>query len=388
MAHRKLRMGMIGGGGDAFIGAVHRMGANLDGQIELVCGAFSSSPEKSKATGHDLFLPENRAYANFEEMIQKESGLPEGERMDFVSIVTPNVMHAQPALLSLDAGFPVIIDKPLCFTIEEARALRDKVKSTGLPFGVTYTYAAYPMIKQMRAMIIRGEIGKIRKVMMEYPQGWLTDRLEDSGQKQASWRSDPARAGISNCFGDIGTHCADMAEYVTDLKITEVLSDLTAFVEGRPLDDDANVLFHMDNGAKGVISCSQVSPNEENNIKCRVYGDKGGLEWSNTNLNSLLVKMHGQPTVVYRTGGDHADYLYEEANLHTRTPSGHPEGYIEAFANIYRNFALAVRKHLFDEDYNPLMDFAGVEEGYRGMAMVKAVVDSSKNGNVWTKLED
>ncbi len=386
MGNRKLRMGMVGGGSDAFIGGIHRMGAFLDGQIELVCGAFSSDPDKSRNSGKALFLPDNRVYGSYSEMIKAEASLPEEEKMDFMSIVTPNVMHFAPAMETLDNGFPVIIDKPLTFTLEEARKLRSKVKDTGLPFGVTYTYAAYPMIKQAMAMVRNGDIGNVRKVMVEYPQGWLTSKLEDTGQKQASWRADPKRAGISNCFGDIGTHCANMAEYVSGQKITEVLSELTAFVEGRTIDDDANVLFHMTNTAKGVISSSQVSPGEENNLKCRIYGDKGGLEWNNSDLNTLLVKKQGKPNQIYRTGTDNG-YLEEEAMIHTRTPSGHAEGYIEAFANTYRNFAFAVRKHKFGTDYSPKMDFPDVNAGFKGMAMISAVVESSKNGNIWTNVE-
>jgi predicted dehydrogenase len=386
MEHRKLRMGMVGGGSNAFIGAVHRMAAALDGQIDLVCGAFSSDPKRSKESGHNLFLPEDRVYGTFQEMFEAESSLPEDKRMDFVSIVTQNNMHYAPAMLALENGFPVIIDKPLCFTMEEARELREKVKGSGLPFGLTYTYAYYPMILQARAMVRKGEIGKVRKVMMEYPQGWLTSKLEDTGQKQASWRSDPARAGISNCFGDIGTHCAHMAEFVSGLKIEEVLSQLTAFVEGRTLDDDANVLLKFEEGANGVISTSQVSEGEENNIKMRIYGDGGSLEWNNTDLNSLLVKHQGQPTQIYRTGADNG-YLHEETLAHTRTPSGHPEGYVEAFANIYRNFAYAVRKHIWGDDYDAGLDFPTIDDGFKGMAMVSAVVESSKNGNVWTRVE-
>lgn len=379
-------MGMVGGSYEAFIGGVHRMGAILDNQIELVCGAFSSDPEKSKETGKQLFLEESRSYASFSEMFKKEASLPEGERMDFVSIVTPNVMHFQPAIEALDHGFPVIIDKPLTFTLDEAKKLREYVKRSELPFAVTYTYAAYPMIKQAKAMVRNGEIGNIRKVMMEYPQGWLTTKVEATGQKQASWRADPARAGISNCFGDIGTHCANMAEYISGHKITEVLSELSTFVEGRTIDDDANVLFHLDNGGNGVISTSQVSPGEENNIKCRIYGDKGGIEWNNTDHNTLLVKIHGSPVQIYRTGVD-IGYLHEEAMLHTRTPSGHPEGYIEAFGNIYRNFAMDLRRYFWKEDYDEKMDYPDVNAGFRGIAMIDAVVRSTKDGNVWTKVE-
>ncbi len=378
---------MVGGGSDAFIGAVHRMGACLDNQIELVCGAFSSDPDKSKKSGKDLYLPEGRVYTSYHEMMEKEATLSEEARMDFVSIVTPNHMHYPPAILALDNGFPVVIDKPLTFTYEEAVKLKEKVQETRFPFAVTYTYAAYPMIKQAREMVQNSEIGNIRKIMVEYPQGWLTDKLEDTGQKQASWRADPERAGISNCFGDIGTHAANMAEYVSGLKITEVLSEIRSFVPGRILDDDANVLFHLENGANGVISASQVSPGEENNLKFRIYGDKGGLEWNNMDVNTLLVKIHGKPIQIYRAGGN-IGYLGEAALAHMRTPAGHAEGYIEAFANIYRNFAFAIRKELFGEDYNQnILDFPGVEEGLRGIATVVAVVKSTEEGNIWKSIE-
>ncbi|MEQ8469769.1 MAG: Gfo/Idh/MocA family oxidoreductase [Marinoscillum sp.] len=386
MSHRKLRMGMVGGGIGAFIGGVHRIAANLDGQIELVCGAFSSNPDRSKASGKELFLPDNRVYGSFEEMILSEKSLPEGERMDFVSIVTPNMIHFEPAMLALEHGFPVIIDKPLAFTYEEAVELKNKVKTTGLPFAVTYTYSGYPMVKQAMAMVKKGEIGKVHKVMVEYPQGWLVTKVEDTDQKQAAWRADPAMAGISNCFGDIGTHAAHMAEYVSGLKITEVLSEIRSTLEDRPLDDDANVLLHFDNGANGVLSASQVANGDENDLKIRVYGNKGGLEWSQRDLNTLIVKDHGNPDRIYRTGADRGGYLTEEAMLHTRTPSGHPEGYLEAFANIYRNFAHALRNYYFNEELNELLDCPGVEDGVHGMSMILAVVDSTRKGNVWTKV--
>jgi len=377
---------MVGGGIGAFIGAVHRMAANLDGQIELVCGAFSSDAKRSAASGQALFLPENRVYASFEEMITKEKALPEGDRMDFVSIVTPNVIHFAPAMMALENGFPVIIDKPLTFTFEEAKSLKAKVLETKLPFAVTYTYTGYPMVKQAMAMVRKGDIGKVRKVMVEYPQGWLSTKVEDTDQKQASWRADPARAGISNCFGDIGTHAANLAEYVSGMEITEVLSEIRATVPGRILDDDANVLLHFENGANGVLSASQVASGEENDLKIRIYGDKGGLEWSQKDLNTLIVKDHGNPDKIYRTGGDRGGYLYEEAMQHTRTPSGHPEGYIEAFANIYRNFADALRNYVEGKPSDTVLDFPGIKEGVQGMALVKAVVASTKNGNVWTKV--
>lgn len=379
-------MGMVGGGHDAFIGAVHRAAANLDGHIELVCGAFSSDPQKSVRSGQSLYLDQSRCYGSYEEMILSELQLPGDDRMDFVSIVTPNHMHFAPAHLALKHGFPVIIDKPLAFTLEEARELKTQVEEVRLPFAVTYTYSAYPMIKQARAMIQNDELGSIRKVMVEYPQGWLANKLEDTDQKQAAWRADPKRAGISNCFGDIGTHCAHMAEYVAGVKITQVLAELNAFVPGRVLDDDSNVLLHFENGATGVLSASQIAVGHENDLMIRVYGEKGAIEWRNTDLNTLKVTMHGHPTQLYRTGVDHG-YLHDAALVHTRTPSGHPEGYIEAFANIYRNFAFAVDQHLFGiSPNNEFMDYPGIDDGVKGMAIVKAVVKSSRDGHVWTDI--
>lgn len=378
---------MVGGGSGAFIGAVHRMAASLDGQIELVCGVFSSDPQRSAKSGQELYLPFNRIYRSYDEMIDKELKLSDDERMDFVSIVTPNHMHAAPALKALDNGFPVIIDKPLAFTYDEALQIKAKVKEKKLPFAVTYTYTGYPMVKQARAMVLKGEIGKVRKVMVEYPQGWLTDKLEDTDQKQAAWRADPKKAGRSNCFGDIGTHAANLAEYVSGYKIIEVLAEVKAFVPGRILDDDANVLLHFEKGANGVLSASQVSPGEENDLKIRIYGDKGGLEWSNRDLNTLIVKMHSKPVQLYRTGGNNG-YLDDFAMVHTRTPAGHPEGYIEAFANIYRNFAFAIKSHFVGDKTNKwFMDYPGVDEGVTGMALIDAVLASSANGSVWTKVK-
>lgn len=387
MKKRKLRMGMVGGGQGAFIGAVHRIAANLDGQIDLVCGAFSSDPKKSKASGEELFLSAERCYNSFEEMIESERNLPSDVKMDFVSIVTPNHVHFAPAYASLKAGFPVVIDKPLSLNYAEAVQLRGVIKETKLPFAVTYTYSGYPMIKQARAMVSKGEIGKVRKIMVEYPQGWLTNKLEDTDQKQASWRTDPKRSGISGCFGDIGTHATQMAEYVSGLEVEEILSEINTFVPGRLLEDDANVLVRYEGGANGVISASQIATNEENDIKIRIYGDKGGLEWAHADPNSLLVKLDGKPNQVYRAGGNNA-YLHEEAKAHLRTPAGHPEGYLEAFANIYRNFSTDVLRHLIgDSDKNAVLDYPTIEDGVKGMAMIDAVVESTNNGNVWTKLK-
>ena len=344
MQHRKIRMGMIGGGTGAFIGSVHRIAARLDGHIELVCGAFSSSPEKSKETGQELYLPEELVYTTWQEMILQEAQRKEGDRMDMVSIVTPNHLHAAPAIMALEHGFAVICDKPLCLSTREALEIKEAVKKSGLPFALTHTYTGYPMVKQARHMIASGELGPPRKVVVEYPQGWLTEKLEDEGQKQAAWRSDPAKAGKAGAYGDIGTHAANMAEYVSGLQITKVLSQMSKVVEGRLLDDDSSALLEFEGGVPGVLICSQVSAGEENALKVKVYGTKGGVEWCQEDENTLLVKRYGAPNQIYRTGVDNS-YLAEAALVHARVPSGHPEGYLEAFANIYRNFAMAVRAH-------------------------------------------
>jgi predicted dehydrogenase len=381
---RKIRYGMVGGGRGAFIGAVHRIAANMDGQIELVCGAFSSDPEKSKASGADLFLPPSRSYASFEEMIRAEKALPADQRMDFISIVTPNHMHFPPAKLALENGFHVLSDKPATFDLGEARQLQEIVKKTGLLYGLTHNYTGYPLVKQAREMVHAGALGKIRKVVAEYPQGWLATRLEESGQKQAAWRTDPARSGAAGCVGDIGTHAENLAEYVTGLKIRELAADLTTFVEGRLLDDDANILLRFDNGAKGVLHCSQISVGEENNLNLRVYGEKGGLEWHQKEPNTLLVKWLDKPMEVYRTGNG---YLGTAAASATRTPPAHPEGYLEAFANIYRNFASDIRARLEGTtSSDAALDYPKIEDGVRGMAFIEAVVASGKNNAAWTKI--
>ncbi|MCO6477561.1 MAG: Gfo/Idh/MocA family oxidoreductase [Phaeodactylibacter sp.] len=372
---------MVGGGLGAFIGAVHRMAAALDGEIELVCGAFSSDPQKSKASGEALYLPPDRVYGNYEEMILAEKKLPEGERMDFVSIVTPNHVHFGPAKMALENGFPVVCDKPLSFDMKEAHELEQLVKSTGLLFALTHNYTGYPMVKQARAMVRNGELGKIRKIVVEYPQGWLSTKLEDTEQKQASWRTDPKRSGIAGAMGDIGTHAENLAEYITGLQITELCADLSAFVEGRLLDDDGNILLHFDNGAKGILHASQISAGEENDLNIRVYGEKGGLEWHQMEPNSLVVKWLDKPMQVLRTG---VGSLSPEAQAHTRIPAGHPEGYLEAFANIYRNFARCLRAKLQGKEPDPLyLDFPTVSDGVRGMQFIRKVVESSNSDQKW-----
>lgn len=378
-----MRMGMVGGGKDAFIGSVHRMAAIMDGEIELVCGAFSSNPERSKASGEALYLPQDRVYKNFEEMIEKEKELPEGERMDFISIVTPNFMHFPPAKMALENGFPVVCDKPLALNLEEAKELEKIVEETGLLFALTHNYTGYPMVKQARDMVKAGKFGKIRKVVVEYPQGWLS---QDISNKQADWRKDPAKAGISCCMGDIGTHAENLAEFITGQQIEEMCADLSIFVDGRPLDDDGNVLLRFNGGAKGILHASQISAGEENPLNIRVYGEKGGLEWHQMEPNTLKLKWLDKPTELYRTGTGH-DVLTEAANYHTRIPAGHPEGYLEAFANIYRNFARALRDQLEGNETNPQnLDFPTVKDGVRGMVFIDSVVASSNSDEKWYKV--
>ena len=382
---RKMRMGMVGGGKDAFIGAVHRMAAALDGEIELVCGAFSSNPEKSKLSGEELYLPPERVYGTYEEMILKEKELPEGERMDFVSIVTPNHMHFPPAKMALENGYHVICDKPMTFSLQEAEELKKVVDETGLIFALTHNYTGYPMVIEAREMIRAGKLGEIRKVVVEYPQGWLASRLEAEDQKQAAWRTDPSRAGISCCMGDIGTHAENLCEFITGLKIDELCADLTTFVEGRPLEDDGNVLLRLENGAKGVLHASQISVGEENDLQIKIYGEKGGLIWAQVEPNTLIAKWTDRPTEIIRAGGNYG-YLTEKTQAYTRLPAGHPEGYVEAFANLYKNFACAVRKAVKGETVdmkNPGLPTA--EDGVRGMRFITKVVESSNSDQKWTK---
>lgn len=382
---RKIKMGMVGGSTDAFIGAVHRMAANLDGQIELVCGSFSSNPEKTKQTAESLFLNPNRAYSTFQEMILAESKMSKEERMEVISIVTPNHLHFEPTKMALEHGFHVICDKPVTFNLHEAIELEKIVTKTGLVFALTHTYTGYPMIKEARHIIQSGKLGKVRKVVVEYPQGWLSTPLEFSGQKQADWRTDPKRSGISCCMGDIGTHAENLAEYVSGLNITEVCADLSTFVSGRLLDDDGNVLLRFENGAKGLLHASQISTGEENDINIRVWGDKGGLEWHQKDCNSLIIKWLDKPAEILRTGGNGLSGIASATN--TRVPAGHPEGYLEAFANIYRNFAFAVRAHQNNIKHDSISyDFPSINEGVRGMLFVEKVVESSKAGAIWKKM--
>ncbi|MFM9019691.1 MAG: Gfo/Idh/MocA family protein [Sediminibacterium sp.] len=382
---RKLKMGMIGGGLDAFIGAIHRMAVGIDGMIELSCGALSAHPETAIASGKQLLLPPDRIYTNYKEMIEREALLPEGERMDFVTIVTPNFVHFDPAMMALEHGFHVVIEKPMTFTLEEAKQLERKAREKNLLLCLTHTYSGYPLVKQARAMFREGVFGKIRKVWVEYPQGWLSKLSEREGNAQAAWRTDPGKSGTAGCMGDIGTHAAHLAEYISGLQITHLCADLQIMVPGRALDDDGNVLLRFNNGATGVLMASQVAAGEENALKIRVYGEKGGIEWAQQEPNTLIVKWLDQPTQLLRAGGNFGDRLSSFAVKNCRTPAGHPEGYLEAFANIYKNFALTLTARLTGtEPSAEAMDFPTASDGVRGMAFIDHVVASSSSEQKWT----
>jgi predicted dehydrogenase len=374
---RKLRMGMIGGGPGSFIGAIHRIAANMDGEIELVCGAFSSNPQRSSQTGDALYLDPERVYGSIDEMLEKESALPDDVKMDFVSIVTPNHLHFEPAKLAMEKGFHVVLDKPMTFSLKEALALRSVIVQTQKVFCLTHTYTGYPMVKQARQMVASGMFGKVRKLFVEYPQGWLSNALEKDRNKQASWRTDPKQSGIAGCMGDIGTHAFNLAEYVSGLQTIAVCADLNTVVNGRLLDDDGAVLLKMNNDATAVLFATQIAAGEENNIKIRVYGDKGGIEWQQADCNTLLVKWLDQPAQIYRAG---TGYLSSFASHNSRTPAGHPEGYLEAFANHYKNFALTVNAYANKEEpKKEWLDFPSIEDGVRGMAFIENVVASANS---------
>jgi predicted dehydrogenase len=385
--HRKIKMGMVGGGKGAFIGAVHRMAAALDGQIELVCGAFSSDPRTSRESGKALFLSPDRVYGSYAEMFAAEKTLPVGERMDFVAIVTPNHVHYPVARMALETGFPVMCDKPATFNLAEAKALEKLVKRTGLLYGLTHNYTGYPLVKEARERVQQGSIGKVRKVVVEYLQGWLSTPLEGTGQKQAAWRTDPRRSGASGCMGDIGTHAENLAEYVTGLRIEEVCADLKTVVKGRRLEDDGSVLLHLQGGAQGLLYASQVAAGEENGLRLRVYGEKGGLEWSHAEPNTLLVKWLDRPMEVVRAGANYS-HLGRAALGHLRLPAGHPEGFVEAFANLYRNFAQTLRCRLEGKTSRPeYLDFPTIADGVRGMAFIETLIRSARTPRKWTKMK-
>jgi predicted dehydrogenase len=378
-------MGMVGGGEGAFIGGIHRMAAAMDGEIELVCGAFSSDPERSAQSGAMLYLEPERVYGDYRQMMSAEAALPADQRMQFVAIVTPNDLHFPVAEAALGAGFHVLSDKPATLSLAQALQLRERVRDSGLLYGLTHTYTGYPLVKEARERISRGELGKIRKVVVEYTQGWLADRQEDLGNKQASWRLNPAQAGVSSCMGDIGVHAANLAEYVSGLNITEVCADLSAFVEGRELDDDGSILLRLERGAKGVLMASQVCVGEENALSLRIYGENGGLEWRQQEPNTLWLKWADRPTEMLRTGGA---YLGDLAGVNTRTPMGHPEGYLEAFANVYMAFTAQIRAHEAGSDKNlRFRDCPGIEEAVRGMNFIELAVTASGSDIKWHKFE-
>ena len=377
-------MGMVGGGRGAFIGAVHRMAARLDGEIDLVAGCFSSNPEKSRQSGKDLFLDPRRVYATYQEMAEKEAALPADERIDFVSIVTRNNTHFAVAKTFLEAGFHVVCDKPLCFTLAEGRKLREVVQRTGKVFALTHNYTGYPMVKEAREWVRSGKLGKLLKVVVEYPQGYAITALEEQEDGAISnWRMDPQVAGISNCMGDIGTHAHNLARYITGLEIEEICAELSTFIPGRPLDDDGNCLIRFQGGAKGILFASQISNGDENNLNIRVYGTKGGLEWHQENPNELVFKRADAPPVVHRRGNS---YLSAPAQGATRTPFAHPEGFIEAFANIYRGAATAIADAVAGRKApKGGYDFPTVDDGVAGMAFIESVVKSSEKGAKWVK---
>jgi predicted dehydrogenase len=376
MERRKLKMGMVGGGSDAFIGAIHRRAAFMDNLIELVCGCFSVNPEISRSSGREYFLPENRVYDSYQEMFDREMALPEAERMDFVTIVTPNKWHFEPAMMALERGFHVVLDKPMTFSLEEALKLKKKVDESGLALALTHVYSGYPAVKEAKARIAKGELGKLRKVYVEYTQGWLSQRIELQGGNNAGWRTNPKTTGKAGCMGDIGTHAWHLVEYVTGLKVLEVCADLQTYAEGRPVDDDGASLLRLDGGVTGVLMATQIATGEANNIRLRVYGDKGGLEWRQMDPNRLILRWADKPVEELYMGNN--EFLSELAKWNTRTPAGHPEGFIEAFANIYRNFALTVSAKKFGEATNgPIADFPTVDDGVRGMQFVETMVEAS-----------
>lgn len=372
---RKIRMGLVGGGPGSFIGAVHRIAARLDGQIELVCGAFTRNPDKCKAMAQELYLPEERCYASYKEMIECESKLPQGERMDFVSICTPNHIHAEIALYAMDHGFDVLCEKPMTLTVEEAEALAAKVKETGLVFALMHNYTAYPMVRVAKEMIANGDLGEIRRIMAEYPQGWLADVVTEEN-KQGSWRTDPATTGISCCMGDIGSHAENLSEFMTGLQISELCSNIKNFVSGRSgLDDDGDVLLRFENGAQGVISASQVAVGEENALKIRIYGTKAAIEWRQEDPETLIVKYNDGAARHFRRNWAGCGAKW------SRLPAGHPEGFLEGMANIYTDFARAIDARINGVPYQG--EFPTVFDGVRGVKFIHAVVASKGN---WVKL--
>jgi predicted dehydrogenase len=384
MIRRKLRFGMIGGGRGAFIGAVHRLAAAMDGHAELVAGAFSSQAARSRKSGADLLLDPSRVYGTYAEMAKAEAAMPPGRRLDFVVITTPNHEHFPPAKLFLEAGFNVVCDKPVTFDLAQAKRLQAIVRKTGKVFVLTHNYTGNVMVKQARQLVRSGQLGRIRKIVVEYPQGWLSTPLEATGQKQAAWRADPKRAGAANCLGDIGTHAENLARYITGLRIESLCADLTSFVPGRKLEDDSSILVRYAEGAKGVLHASQISVGEENNLNIRVYGEKAGLEWHQEQPNELIVKFPDRPSQVWRRGNR---YLAAPAKRFVRIPPGHPEGYLEAFANIYREAFRAIAAEVAGRPAPRDLDFPTIADGVEGMAFIEAAVRSARLGSRWVGLK-
>jgi predicted dehydrogenase len=376
---RRLRLGMVGGGQGAFIGAVHRIAARLDNRYELVAGAFSSDPDRGRASAAELGVAPDRAYGSYAEMAAAEAAREDG--IDIVSIVTPNHVHHGPVKAFLEAGIHVICDKPLTTTLADALDLAATVQRTGLVFGLTHNYTGYPMVRQAREMVQAGELGPLRVVQVEYPQDWLSEKLEDTGQKQAAWRTDPKQAGPAGCVGDIGTHAYNLASFITGLELTELCAELTTFVPGRALDDNAHMLLRFAGGARGALWSSQVAPGNENGLNIRVYGEKGGLEWRQEHPNHLHYSPLGEPPRTITRGGAGAGPV---AGRVTRVPPGHPEGYLEGFANIYSDIAEVVTARLEGRDPDPqACGFPTVEDGVRGVKFIEAAVESSAAGGIW-----
>lgn len=379
---RKLKMGMVGGGSDAFIGAVHRAGALMDGQVEFVSGALSSTQEKSLASGRALGLSEERNYGSWEEMLERELALPEEERVDFVSVVTPNHLHYPVARAFAAAGINVVCDKPMVLDSEQAGDLVRVVEESGVVFCVTYQYTGYPMVRQAAHMVRKGALGEIRKVVVEYEQGWLASKIEEAGAKQAEWRTDPEKAGVAGAIGDIGTHAENLVSTITGLEISALCADLTSFVPGRRLDDDGNLLLRYEGGAKGVLIASQISAGEENNLRIRVYGTEGGLVWRQEEPNYLYHRPAEEPERVLKRGNE---YLSEEARRTARVPPGHPEAFIEAFANVYAGVTEAVRAKEEGREPDAKLPFPSIHDGARGVHFVEKVVESAASEKKWTE---
>ena len=381
MRHRKLRMGMVGGGSDAFIGAVHRRAALMENDVELVCGCFSIDPDISLSSGRSYHLPDDRIYKNYKEMFEKEAQLPEGERMDFVTIVTPNLFHFEPAMMALEGGIHVVLDKPMTYSLEEAKLLQQKVEETGLVLALTHVYTGYPAVKEMKARIARGDLGKLRRLYVEYPQGWFSDRIELLGGNNAGWRTDPKQTGKAGCIGDIGTHAWHISEYVTGQKVVELCAELSTFCTGRLNDDDGVAILHYDGGMKGVLTASQIARGEANNINIRVYGEKGGMEWHQQDPNYLILKWSDRPRETIDVGAN--TFLGDFALWNVRTPAGHPEGFFEAFANIYRNFTQTVMAlNSGEEPTENMLDFPNVYDGVRGMQFIETMVAAGWNNDI------